>query len=268
MSDAASPDHLKLCLVSNAQMVVAAVRMSCPPPHHVEVFTTDGIVDEQFTLAPYGQRIVRAAADAEAVLVDWRLEQAPVINTLCYHVRSTVLTPVIALCGGGQEDQIAALAAGADDAMTFPMHLPLLQAKTGAYRRLLRDVRGSALQDDAAQQAPSATPPTTATHDVVTLGVLRLDRTAQRVFVRDQEIELTPREFALLDFFMRHTDTLCTRDRILDHVWGIDFDAGTNMVDVYVYFLRRKLVAHDISDMIQTVRGRGYRFALPQQAES
>ncbi len=267
MQAAPRPEHLKLCLVSNAQMVTTAVRMSCPPPHRVEVFSTEGIVDEQFTLAAYGQDIVEAATDAEAVLVDWRLEQAPVINTLCYHIRAAVHTPVIALCSG-QEDMIAALAAGTDDAMTFPMHLPLLQAKTGAYRRLLRDVRGSALQDDAARQAPSATPPTTATHDVVTLGVLRLDRTAQRVFVRDQEIELTPREFALLDFFMRHTDTLCTRDRILDHVWGIDFDAGTNMVDVYVYFLRRKLVAHDISDMIQTVRGRGYRFALPQQAES
>jgi DNA-binding response OmpR family regulator len=71
-----------------------------------------------------------------------------------------------------------------------------------------------------------------------------------------------PREFALLSYLMDHPDEACTRDQILDAVWGIDFDTGTNMVDVYMHFLRKKLEAHGIKGIIQTIRGRGYRLAV------
>ena len=81
--------------------------------------------------------------------------------------------------------------------------------------------------------------------------------------MRDQEVDLTPREFALLSYLVAHADALVTRDQILDAVWGIDFDTGTNMVDVYMYFLRKKLEAYQLKEMIQTVRGRGYRLVEP-----
>jgi DNA-binding response OmpR family regulator len=80
--------------------------------------------------------------------------------------------------------------------------------------------------------------------------------------VNDAEVQLTPREYSLLDFLLSRPERLCTRDEILNRVWGINFDTGTNMVDVYMYFLRRKLEAHEAAGMIQTVRGRGYRLAL------
>lgn len=70
---------------------------------------------------------------------------------------------------------------------------------------------------------------------------------------------MTPKEVELLAFLMAHADTLCTRDDILNLVWGIDFDTGINMVDVYMHFLRRKLSEHGVGAMLQTIRGKGYR---------
>ena len=87
-----------------------------------------------------------------------------------------------------------------------------------------------------------------------------------RLFVNDQEVQLTPREYSLLDFLLQRHDELCSRDEILARVWGINFDTGTNMVDVYIYFLRRKLTAHGFGGEIHTVRGYGYRLDAPQAA--
>jgi two-component system copper resistance phosphate regulon response regulator CusR len=69
--------------------------------------------------------------------------------------------------------------------------------------------------------------------------------------------ELTAREFALLEVFLRHAGQVLSREQLLSHVWGYDFDPGSNVVDVYVRYLRRKLG----DDVIQTVRGMGYRLA-------
>ena len=239
-----------LCLVSDDAAMEAAVRISCPPPYRIEVFAPRPLVNDRHELSEHGRRIVEAASSAEAVLAVWAMDDAPAFNTLCYHVRRAAAAPVIALTRGEPEAAVASIAAGADDALSFPISLALLQAKVLAYRRLV----------DACKEArPSEDSP----RAVRRFGDLRLDLTAHRFFVRDDEVELTPREFALLRFLVDHAEALCTRDEILDAVWGIDFNTGTNMVDVYMYFLRRKLEAFDLKDMIQTVRGRGYRLALP-----
>ena len=134
------------------------------------------------------------------------------------------------------------------------MTAALLQAKVLSYRRLVQAAQQTAGGTNGADALP---------HEVQRFGALRLNRTAHRFFIGESEIELTPREFALLAFFLEHANRLCRRDQILDHVWGLHFDTGTNMVDVYTYFLRRKLEAHGLKDMIQTVRGHGYRLVLP-----
>lgn len=252
---------VRYCLVCDDEVVETAVRICCPPPHLIETFPLDGLVSENLELSDIGREIIGCARTAEAVLISWRFDLAPMINTLCFHVRRHQSAPVIALVRGGQEDTVAAIAAGADDAMTFPLYPPLLHARTLAYRRLADAARQS-IQDNEAGSTPTHPP----RHDVLQFGPLRLDRTAHRFYINGEEVELTPREFTLLEYLIEHHDTLLTRDQILGKVWGINFDTGTNMVDVYMYFLRRKLEARGIKKMIQTVRGRGYRLVLPESA--
>lgn len=139
---ATSSDALTLCLVSDAEPVRAAVRVSCPPPHTVETFSLDEVLDADHTVSGYGASVVRAARSADAVLVDWSMAHAALINMLCHAIRrADSFVPVIALCSGGKEETIAALAAGADDVAGFPLHVPLLQARIAAYHRLVRVVQ-------------------------------------------------------------------------------------------------------------------------------
>lgn len=251
-----SASHVTLSLICDDERLKAAVELSCASRCKIESLSVEGLVDERHALSAQGQRIVEAAAGADAILIEWQLEQAPVINTLCHHVRRKTAAPVIALCQGDEEELAAAIAAGADDAARLPLSYPLLQAKILSYRRLARAVRVSASGERAtpSQEVPA----------VKAFGPLRLNLTAHRFYVDEHEVELTPREFALLEFLIDRPDTLCTREEILDRVWGLSFDTGTNMVDVYMYFLRRKLEAHAQKNMIQTVRGRGYRLSLPE----
>ena len=83
----------------------------------------------------------------------------------------------------------------------------------------------------------------------------RLDLRTRRARVDDRDIDLTSREFALLETFMRHPDQVLTREQLLSQVWGFSFDPGSNLVNVYVNTLRKKLGA----DVVETVRGAGYR---------
>lgn len=253
---AQTPVVVTLCLVCDDTLMEAAVRVNCPPPHRVDRFSADNIVNAQNSLSEQGEKIVAAAAEADAVLVEWSLEKAPVINTLCYHVRRALYAPVIALCRGSEAEQVAAIAAGADSALSLPFYLPAIKAKAFAYRRLT-------VAAQAAFAADGQTTPAVA-RDIRQFGPLQLDRTSHQFFINGREVDLTPREFALIDHLVANAAILCTRDQILDQVWGINFDTGTNMVDVYMHFLRRKLEANGVDGMIHTVRGHGYRLVLPE----
>jgi DNA-binding response OmpR family regulator len=245
-----------LCLVSEDALTIAAVRVSCPPPVTVQVHPLTGLVDAKNTLSEQGRAIVDAAEEADLLLFTWDLALAPVINTLCYHVRLRAATPAVALVRGGHEEMVAALAAGADDALAFPVYASLLQAKILAYHRLVDAVEAHARLHPADSQAKP---------DVLSFGALRLDRTTRRFSIRNQVVDLTPREFSLLNFLIERRDAATSRDQLLQHVWGLHFDTGTNLVDVYMHFLRRKLEAHGVEGLIQTVRGFGYRLVLPGQ---
>jgi two-component system copper resistance phosphate regulon response regulator CusR len=86
-------------------------------------------------------------------------------------------------------------------------------------------------------------------------GGVRLDVRTRRAEVDGEEVELTAKEFTLLETFLRHPGQVLSREQLLSHVWGYDFDPGSNVVDVYVGYLRRKLG----SERFETVRGMGYR---------
>lgn len=144
--------------------------------------------------------------------------------------------PVIILTArDGVDDTVAGLERGADDYMTKPFRFEELLARI---RLRMRD-----------DPAPDTV--------VLTRGEISLDLRSRRARVGERMIELTAREFALLEVFLRHAGQVLSREQLLSHVWGYDFDPGSNVVDVYVRYLRRKLG----DEMIETVRGMGYRLA-------
>ncbi|MBM7414478.1 MULTISPECIES: response regulator transcription factor [Nocardiaceae] len=146
-----------------------------------------------------------------------------------------VTTPVVVLTARDSvRDTVAGLEGGANDYMTKPFQ----------FAELLARVR-LRLQDDTAGSADSS----------LTSGDLRLDLRSRRVHVGESVVDLTAREFALLETFLRHPDQVLSREQILGQVWGYDFDPASNVVDVYVRALRAKIGA----ERVETVRGMGYR---------
>ncbi len=134
------------------------------------------------------------------------------------------------------DDKVAGLEGGADDYVTKPFR----------FEELLARVRARLRAQGAPVEAPS----------VLHVGGVVLDPRTRRVAADGRTLELSAREFAMLDTFMRHPGQVLTREQLLSHVWGYDHDPGSNVVDVYVGYLRKKLGAR----RIVTVRGAGYRF--------
>ena len=148
--------------------------------------------------------------------------------------------PVIVLTARDSvSDTVSALEGGADDYMAKPFRFAELLARV---RLRLRS---------------SSEGPGTAVEDELVVGGVALDRRTRQVRVGGQVVELSAREFTLAEIFMLNPGQVLTREQLLDHVWGYDFDPGSNVVDVYVGYLRRKLG----SEAITTVRGVGYRFS-------
>ncbi len=133
-------------------------------------------------------------------------------------------------------DTVSALEGGADDYMPKPFRFAELLARV---RLRLRQPDGIRARDD-----------------IVECGGIRLDVRSRRADVGERQVELSAREFALAEMFMVNAGQVLSREQLLDHVWGMDFDPGSNVVDVYVGYLRKKFGAQTIA----TVRGMGYRF--------
>ncbi|MET8637274.1 response regulator transcription factor [Streptomyces sp. NPDC004096] len=151
-----------------------------------------------------------------------------------------VWTPVLVLTAkDGEYDEADALDLGADDYLSKPFSFVVLVAHL---RALLR--RG-------APARPA----------VLAAGDLALDPAGHRCHRAGREITLTAREFTLLEFLLRHPDEVVSKTDILDHVWEEDFDGDTNIVEVYVGYLRRKIDAPFGRRTIETVRGAGYRLS-------
>ena len=142
--------------------------------------------------------------------------------------------PIIMLTARtGVEDTVAGLEGGANDYIPKPFRFDELLARV---RLRLRDA-------------------TTQVTTTLSRGDLTLDALTRRATVGDVEVDLSAREFALAEEFLTHPDQVLSREQLLSRVWGLDFDPGSNVVDVYVRYLRAKFGA----DRIETVRGMGYR---------
>ncbi|MGH3089715.1 MAG: response regulator transcription factor [Rubrobacteraceae bacterium] len=139
------------------------------------------------------------------------------------------------------KDKVGALNAGADDYLTKPFAFEELLARVRVLARRSGQTGASRLQ----------------------AGDLRVDLLAHEVWLGEKPIELSVREFALLEYFMRHPRQVVSRPQILSSIWDYSFDPGSNIVDVYVRHLRRKIDRPGKPSLITTVRGAGYRFDPP-----
>jgi heavy metal response regulator len=183
----------------------------------------------------------------DVIVLDVMLPGKPGFQVLRELRQAKVTTPVLLLTArDAVEDKVQGLDAGADDYLTKPFAFVELLARV---RALLR--RGKAAQAPALQVADLILDPAT--------------RTVKR---GGGTIPLTNREFALLEYFLRNPGRVLTRTMIAEHVWDYSFDAGTNVIDVYVNYLRKKVDAGREPKLIHTVRGVGYVLKAEESRES
>jgi len=217
------------------------------------------IVEDETRIADFLQRGLRAeghfpvvANDGEAglalalegdfdlLLLDMML---PKIHgrEICQQLRmNKINTPLIILSAmDSLDDVIAGLRMGADDYMTKPFSFEELLARIETVMR-----RTSEISNDA---------------QILTNGSLAFDRQSLRFTVAGKEVSMTAKELAIIELLMSHPGTLFSRERILSNVWGLNMDPLTNVVDVYIGKLRKKIDSGHGDSIIETVRGLGYR---------
>ncbi len=173
----------------------------------------------------------------DLILLDWML---PGISgpEICRRLRSTGdKVPIILLTAKDEvSDRVSGLDAGADDYIVKPFSIEELLARIRANLRRTQE-------EDT---------------DLMQFGDLRLNRATREVYRNERLIELTAKEFDLLEYLISHPRQVLTRDQILERVWGYDFMGDSNIIEVYIRYLRLKLEAEKEQRLIQTVRGVGY----------
>jgi DNA-binding response OmpR family regulator len=172
----------------------------------------------------------------DLVVLDWGIPGRPGIDLLREWRQAGVQTPVLMLTGRGQpEDRVGGLDTGADDYLVKPFSFPELLARV---RSLLRR-RERALQPFRA-------------------GDLELDPVTRQVTVEGEPVELSPKEFTVLAYLLSRIDQPVTRTELTEHAWDDSFDAMSNVVDVIVHRLRKKIDGDRPAGLLHTVKGVGY----------
>ncbi len=179
----------------------------------------------------------------DLILLDWMLPGTSGLE-LARRWRKDALTrdvPIIMLTARGEEnDRVGGLEAGVDDYVVKPFSARELLARIRAVMRRSRE-------DDE--------------DGSVQVGSVRIDGAAHRVFVSEAPVSIGPTEYRLLHFFMTHPERVYTRTQLLDHVWGGSVYVEERTVDVHIRRLRKTLEPFGVENMVQTVRGSGYRFS-------
>ena len=174
--------------------------------------------------------------DYDLLILDWMLPGLSGIELCRQFRRNDTVTPIILLTAKDTaQDVVFGLDSGVNDYIRKPFNFDELLARIRVQLR---------------PKSPDSSP--------LTLGEIRIDLEAHQVWFGTTPIELTFKEFSLLEFLIRNKGKVCTRARILEHIWDVNYRTDTSVIDVYINYLRRKLEVVGGGDYIQTVRGVGY----------
>lgn len=214
--------------------------------NHVADYVARGLREHGHTvdIAADGREGLFLASDGtyDVLIVDRMLPALDGLGVLKALRSAGITTPALILSAvGAVDDRIEGLEAGADDYLVKPFAFSELHARIGA---LLR----------RAEQRESPREETT-----ILVGDLEIDLLKRRARRGNRVIDLKPREFSLVEYLARNAGRIVTRTMLLEQVWDYHFDPGTNVIDVHVSRLRRKLEADSEAPILHTVRGAGYR---------
>jgi DNA-binding response OmpR family regulator len=211
------------------------------------VLEAEGMVVDHAADGLSGLQLAVAGTPYDVLVLDWMLPDIDGVEVLRLLRGRRVFTPVLMLTAlGSVERRVEGLEAGADDYLAKPF----------AFAELLARIRALARR------------PAPATPGRLSLAGLELDESRLAVTYGGRSTSLSAREFALLGYLMRNRDCVLSRRQLLDAVWGAEPDAYSNVVDLYVHYLRRKLQEIGAPRLIGTVRGAGYRLAMPQRPKA
>ncbi|MCD8082973.1 MAG: response regulator transcription factor [Clostridiales bacterium] len=185
---------------------------------------------------------ILAYTDYDAVILDIMMPGADGFAVLKSLRNAKKTTPVLFLTARDSvSDRVKGLDSGANDYLVKPFSFDELTARI---RAMIRSSHGAAGNE-------------------LSVGDLVMDCAARRVTRGGKEIALSAREYALLEYLMHNAGIVLTREKIEDHIWNYDYEGGTNVVDVYISYLRRKIDSGQEQKLIHTVRGRGYVLREP-----
>jgi len=224
---------MRILVVEDERKVAKFIRQGLEEEGHAVEVAADGVtaLDLLLDAPPY-----------DLVVLDLMLPGRDGLGVLRSLRERSIDTPVLVLTArDALPDRVRGLDLGADDYLTKPF----------AFEEFLARVR-ALLRRAAARRDP-----------VLRVGDLTLDPATRAVARGRRRITLTTREHALLEYFMRNTGRVLTRPMIAEHVWGLDFDRESNIVDVYVGYLRRKIDGDGEPRLLHTVRGAGYTLKEP-----
>ncbi len=207
----------------------------------VSSFIKRGLEEEKYEVdvAYDGDEGLKMALEKpyEVIILDWMLPKQDGLSVLKELRNQKRAIPVLMLTAKDTvEDIVAGLDSGSDDYLTKPFAFAELLARVRALLRRSEMDRGAELR----------------------FADLRIDPVTHKVWRGSKEIDLTAKEYALLEYFMRNPNQVLTRTMIADHVWDYTFDSFTNIIDVYVNYLRKKIDRDADKKLIHTVRGVGY----------
>jgi len=227
---------MRILIVEDDAALSSFIRKGLEAEHHAVDTANDG---EQ-------GRAMALEFDYDLVVLDLNLPGVDGLSILkSVRQRKTSMPVMILTARGRVEDRVQCLDTGADDYLVKPFSFLELSARA---RALLRR-----------SHLPS--------ESVLTVRDLSLDRVQRKVERAGRHIELTTKEFALLEYLMRNAGRRLTRAMIIEHVWNLTFDSTTNVVDVYINYLRRKVDDGFSPTLIHTVRGVGYQIS-PEGAQA
>ena len=224
---------MRILLVEDDSRVASFIRRGLKEENYAVDLAADG--EEGLFLAQ--------TEEYDLIILDLLLPKRSGLDVLRTLRAEHIAIPILILTAKDKlEDKVAGLDAGADDYLTKPFGFDELLARVRALMRRRGDMVPTMLR----------------------AGDLEMDTMRRRVLRGGREIFLTNREYALLEFFLHHPDKVITRSMLAEHVWEHDFDTFSNVIDVHVARLRRKIDDDSSTKLLQTIRGSGYTLQLPK----